>query len=232
MLSEAQIDDAERHTSIASAAGWTRFRNKASAELERPFNEKCSNLPHLSAIFHTTLEELCAHPGGFLAIEKKFFFSSAKDKKNFFRVDVVSRDGRRWTKIKAESAKNIHRKCNLQVKHSTERNILHVARDLLDGAAANYVHFRPPEVCFRFVHGVTQSVSNKLRELGIVVVGEVLEDPPLAANPLASDYEDEGEEEVEESENEAQEERKSLSASSSPVSMNPGILESTPRHPI
>lgn len=187
----ADLKEVERtFPSITSSViGWVRFRNKILTELEHPSNATDgSNLPHLEAVFHTVMEEIAKEGSGTIGLEQKFWYAnkqSQRQKKHqkqpeprqFFRVDIVSRGGTRWTKIKAESAKNIHRKCQFMTKFG-EKSIFHVAQEMIHGASANQVHFRCPEICFKFSQGVTMFVSSKLKGMGVVIEGEILPDPP------------------------------------------------------
>ena len=54
-----------------------------------------------------------------------------------------------------------------------DKDIIVMGKEYLLAAEHNPVNYEPPAVCFLFPRGVTQSIHNNLKEIGVEPIGKV-----------------------------------------------------------
>jgi len=128
----------------------------------------CSNLPHFQAILDAlTLEK------DIVAVQKVFLFKPDKtEKPTRFEVDIVSRGGACWIKVKAMKAEAIQSIFNGNATFGT-KSITFMGKQLVECATQHYHHYKPPQCVVWFTKGVTEDVADELSDMGIVIRGEI-----------------------------------------------------------
>jgi hypothetical protein len=138
---------------------------------------RCSNYPHYQALLDQVAREVEV-----TNLRPTF---TTNDKLTKAVVDVVSRSGLLWTRVKAAHARQLVLRDDLR---AGEKDVRTLAKEMLACARDNNVHHRKPMVLFCFSFGVPRSLANDLVRMGVHVRGEVEE---------AEDDDEETEEEME-----------------------------------
>lgn len=125
----------------------------------------CSNLRHLGAMVN------CAKRPGVISVCKIFHI----DVNNKLLIDVVSEQGRTWTKVIARNPRSLSALSSGKASYGA-RSILDQADDYLDCAKLYPCMYQPPKVIFEFMSGIEESLANKLKAAGIIVKGDILPD--------------------------------------------------------
>jgi len=108
-------------------------------------------------------------------------------------VDLVTREGRLWVKVKAQAPLAIQHDIIAKEKGKTVRVL---ARGLAQAAKANLVHFNPPKCVIYFARGVTPDVKRIVEAEGVQVEGELVESSYSLFDGSTSEEEEEQNEEV------------------------------------
>lgn len=129
----------------------------------------CSNLRHLGAMVE------CALRPAVLAVCKIFHIND--DSK--LLIDIVSDGGKIWTKVIARNPKSLTALSTGKASYGA-RSILDQAEDYLECAKLYPCMYKPPKVIFEFMSGIEESLANKLKLVGVIVIGDILPDSYLA----------------------------------------------------
>ncbi|CAG4991648.1 unnamed protein product [Parnassius apollo] len=155
-----------------------RLQKSKKAKIEQL---ACSNLRHLSALVE------CATRPGVISVLKMFHIND----ENKLLIDVISDDGKTWTKVIARNPKSLSALSSGNSSYGA-RSIIDQAQDYLECAKLYPCMYRPPKVVFEFVSGIEDSLANKLKALGILVEGEILPDFKPSKDESWESSDDEG----------------------------------------
>jgi hypothetical protein len=171
----------------------------------------CSNLSHYAAIIDRVVKE---GPENVRAICKVFHMKKQDSTVEHLKmgglkvprpqrveVDIVSKNGACWIKVKAMSAGGVSAVVNGTATGS-RKSVLEVAKELKQASHYNLVHYHPPELIFHFTRGVSNRVYEALKKNGVQIEGDIVEN--LEDELLESDSEDDSsssEESIEEVKN-------------------------------
>ncbi|XP_059056722.1 UPF0415 protein C7orf25 homolog, partial [Achroia grisella] len=129
----------------------------------------CSNLRHLGAMVECTMRP------GVVAVCKIFHI----DDNNKLVIDIISEDGKIWTKVIARNPKSLTALSTGNASYGA-RSILDQADDYLECAKLYPCMYQSPKVIFEFMSGIEQNLANKLKAVGVIVKGNILPD----SNPI------------------------------------------------
>lgn len=130
-----------------------------------------SNLTHLEAIL--TCAEYAIDVSSVL---KKFSYSIDENLISEISVDVEGYNGKLWLKVFARNPFALHRMWEGSGQYG-DKDVCKVATEYLNAAKENLIDFASPKTAFLFVSGVTHSVADDLKRMGVKVVGEIINDP-------------------------------------------------------
>jgi len=120
-----------------------------------------------------------------IAVQKVFLFKQDQEEKvTRFEVDIVSKSGARWIKVKAMKAEAIQIIYFFQgnANYGT-KSITLLSKQLTQCALQHLYHYRPPQCVVWFTKGVTEDVVDELRDMGIIVRGDVQDDSVVGEKP-------------------------------------------------
>ncbi|XP_064614451.1 UPF0415 protein C7orf25 homolog, partial [Liolophura sinensis] len=126
---------------------------------------KSSNLGHFSAILHCV--ENLPQP---TTVLKPFPYPG----RDSLPIDVIVGEGHLWVKVIARKAQALHLVWAGQGQFG-EKTLIDQAQEYLHLATLNQVNFRTPRVCYAFYSGITKPMAAALTELGILVLGELVD---------------------------------------------------------
>lgn len=106
---------------------------------------------------------------------------------SYCTVDVVSHSGLSWVKVRATQAKHIS--VTAQGGGEGEKNVLDVAKSLVECASQNPVNFISPQIVFYFSNGVSEVIAEKLRLIGVHIEGRIiLRKLDVTSEPIMAHY--------------------------------------------
>jgi len=166
-------------TKFSKVDGMDKFKRRVLREIEflsgllkepnsiKKSHVTCTNLHHFRAIFDTFLSQ-----EDVIAICKVFNLTKPDTMKKI-EVDVVSKGGLCWIKVKAMKAETLH---NIAVGDTSygKKGITQLASDLIECAKQHLHHFHVPIVIIVFKNGVTEDVAHELKDLGVIVQGSIV----------------------------------------------------------
>uniref|UniRef100_A0A6A7G5P8 UPF0415 protein C7orf25 homolog n=1 Tax=Hirondellea gigas TaxID=1518452 RepID=A0A6A7G5P8_9CRUS len=149
------------------------------------FSITTSNLPYLEVVYRVLSAE-----NDVVSIFKRFRFpnsstagtiagSSHGAKSKTCEVDIVSENGAKWIKVKAQSPLATQRGCEGE-SSLRYKNLIESLKRIVHATEFNKVHFQPPKVVVVFSKGVTESIARSIRDLTVFVRGDILSDFVLA----------------------------------------------------
>lgn len=148
-----------------------------------------SNLPYLEVVY-----EVLAAENDVISVFKRFRFPDSSlgtdahghIRPKFCEVDIVSENGAKWIKVKAQSALATQRGCEGE---STLRykNLIESLKRIVQATESNKVHFEPPKVVVVFSKGVTERIAGRIRDLKVFVRGDILSNFILSDGDLDSE---------------------------------------------
>ncbi|KAK5649905.1 hypothetical protein RI129_000934 [Pyrocoelia pectoralis] len=125
---------------------------------------QCSNLTHFNALIQT-LQELqnCQ------SVNKVFNLNEKK-----ISVDIICDGGLTWVKVVARNPKSLAQISAGDTGYGV-RSIIDQAEDYLNCAKQHPCLFQTPKIMFVFFSGISNTLSETLEELGIIVQGNRIE---------------------------------------------------------
>lgn len=125
----------------------------------------CSNLRHLGAMVN------CAVKPGVISVCKIFHIND----ENKLLVDIISEEGKVWTKVIARNPKSLSALSSGKASYGA-RSILDQAEDYLKCAKLYPCMYQSPKVIFEFASGIEETLANRLKGLGVTIIGDILQD--------------------------------------------------------
>ncbi|XP_070561454.1 UPF0415 protein C7orf25 homolog isoform X2 [Ptychodera flava] len=161
--------------------GAPKLRKKVSAELKfletlrsaslekQESRLKSSNLSHLEAII-----DIAEKYPNVTHLLRPFHYTSEGGQAATVVVDIVAGNGKLWVKVIARKASALHRVW-LGDGDYGDKSVVDQARQYISASQQYLVHFQPPIIEFAFYGGITQPIADELRELGVVVKGNIID---------------------------------------------------------
>lgn len=131
---------------------------------------KSTNLTNLRAVI-----KAIENSPDVISILQTFFYESDYGEENVI-VDAVVTGGYKWIKIISRKPLAVHNIMKGEGNYG-DKDMVTLASEYLLAADQNPIHFEPPDICFVFPRGITQSVYDSLKLTGVHPIGEVLPDP-------------------------------------------------------
>jgi len=128
----------------------------------------CTNLDSFEAIIDVLNEEK-----GIIGVRKVFTYNKKEEELERFEVDIVSRNGACWIKVKAMKPEAIQSIYYGNTSYGN-KSILKAAEEMIACAKQHLINYRVPVCVIKFVKGVTNDIAEELEDLGIVVHGNII----------------------------------------------------------
>ncbi|XP_013855230.1 UPF0415 protein C7orf25 homolog isoform X2 [Austrofundulus limnaeus] len=168
-----------------------------------------TNLTHLNAIVDSarSLEHV-------VALLHVFTYQDAAGQRRTLVVDVVANGGLTWVKAVGRKAEALHNIWQGRGQFG-DKSIIRQAEEFLQASHQQPVHYQHPHVIFAFYSGVSCLMAQQLRDMGVLVRGDI-----VAVNTGRAEEEEEQEEEQEPDE----EEHKNEEAAAQVTQVDPGTV--------
>ncbi|KAG7468821.1 hypothetical protein JOB18_015491 [Solea senegalensis] len=148
-----------------------------------------TNLTHLSAIV-----ESVASVDDVAALLHVFTYQDAGGSRHTLVVDVVANNGNTWVKAVGRKAEALHNIWQGRGQYG-DKSIITQAEDFLLASRQHPLHYRHPQVVFAFYNGVSCSMADCLRDMGVSVRGDIVAVNTVEAESDGGDSEEEEQEE-------------------------------------
>ena len=145
-----------------------KFKNQPPSSLENHL--KSTNLTNLRAVLRTV-----ENSPDVVCILSTFYYE-LDEVGDQLVVDAVVTGGYKWIKVVARKPLAIHRIFEGEGQYG-DKDIVAVARDYIAASDQNPINYEPPNICFLFPRGLTQTVYDALKVTGVYTIGKILPDP-------------------------------------------------------
>lgn len=150
-----------------------------------------TNLTHLSAIVDSaqSLDHV-------VALLHVFTYQDAGGRRRTLLVDVVANGGHTWVKAVGRKAEALHNIWQGRGQFG-DKSIIRQAEEFLQASRQQPVHYQHPHVVFAFYNGVSSPMADRLRDMGVLVRGDIVAVSSVEEEeePAEGDWDDEEEEE-------------------------------------
>ncbi|XP_017296087.1 UPF0415 protein C7orf25 homolog [Kryptolebias marmoratus] len=145
------------------------LRRVESGELQvKESHLHSTNLTHLTAIVDSaqSLDHV-------VALLRVFTYQDAAGHRRTLVVDVVANGGHTWVKAVGRKAEALHNIWQGRGQFG-DKSIIKQAEEFLQASCQQPVHYRHPHVVFAFYNGVSCPMADRLRDMGVLVRGDIV----------------------------------------------------------
>ncbi|XP_037538415.1 UPF0415 protein C7orf25 homolog [Nematolebias whitei] len=127
-----------------------------------------TNLTHLTAIVDSaqSLDHV-------VALLHVFTYQDASGRRRTLLVDVVANGGHTWVKAVGRKAEALHNIWQGRGQFG-DKSIIRQAEEFLQASRQQPVHYQHPHVVFAFYNGVSSPMVDRLRDMGVLVRGDIV----------------------------------------------------------